>query len=562
MNSKQKIGLLGVLACAGYLLFKTKKEEKEASQSRLYGSNEDSFIGLSGKHIHQAMVAGRDNPKSDYSQDLKTWGTPSGVMDVSNGNEDSKRRKKKLRAFVSKAVEVQKRHRKSKPKSLPEVFKTQVTLTNHGNTVRDINLWGTNQGASISRPLPEDVDDHEVKQQIHTGIHPQKVVFNPFNGLLYVTNQLSDSVSVLNTAGGLVKTVSLGSIFPGTLSPVDVAFDPSKGNAWVVCSVSNTVKVIDSSLAIIKTIPVGNRPTSIAFNPVNSSCYITNLYDHTISKIDASTFDVTATIKTGQGPRGITVRSSDGSVWVSNSLSGTVSVYDTSDELIGEIDSDYPTEFAQTDKAVYLLSKNSNELQELDPDTFSIKNTYPLPFQPLGISLNTLNGFLYLSGKSSVYIYTTAGILKGNIDLKNNRGISTLPSGEVYTITGNDLAYIGYKESSSQITINESYAEKKTEFQFKPALLNHARFVFSDENRASGLKMAHHSPTGKQKTTPISFSSYKSPQSFLDVAEVDAVKGDMIDGKSAWEFKIAPLQTITILIYYKQLQFNHLLPKT
>ncbi|MCB0541509.1 MAG: YncE family protein, partial [Bacteroidetes bacterium] len=56
------------------------------------------------------------------------------------------------------------------------------------------------------------------------------------------------------------------------------------------------------------------------------------------------------------------------------------------------------------------------------------------------------------------------------------------------------------------------------------------------------------------------FNNYKSPQNYLDVAEVTAVRGDVIDGKSTWEFKIAPGQTITILVYYKQLQFKYLIP--
>ena len=84
--------------------------------------------------------------------------------------------------------------------------------------------------------------------------------------------------------------------------------------------------------------------------------------------------------------------------------------------------------------------------------------------------------------------------------------------------------------------------------------------MFSDENRASGLKLIHQSPTGKQYVTLISFNNYKRPQNYLDVAEVTAVRGDVIDGKSTWEFKIAPRQTITILVYYKQLQFKYLIP--
>ena len=40
------------------------------------------------------------------------------------------------------------------------------------------------------------------------------------------------------------------------------------------------------------------------------------------------------------------------------------------------------------------------------------------------------------------------------------------------------------------------------------------------------------------------------------------MEGSMIDGLNSWIFKIAGLQTITLLVYYRQFEMYHLLPET
>ena len=46
------------------------------------------------------------------------------------------------------------------------------------------------------------------------------------------------------------------------------------------------------------------------------------------------------------------------------------------------------------------------------------------------------------------------------------------------------------------------------------------------------------------------------------VAEVYALKGSYLDGQHCWVFPIAPMQTITLLVYYRQAERYCLLPGT
>src|SRR5205823_6634266 len=59
--------------------------------------------------------------------------------------------------------------------------------------------------------------------------------------------------------------------------PIGIAFDPNNGNMYVTNQGSNTVSVIDSTTnTVIATIPVGTTPFAIAFDPKNDDMYVVN----------------------------------------------------------------------------------------------------------------------------------------------------------------------------------------------------------------------------------------------------------------------------------------------
>jgi YVTN family beta-propeller protein len=69
-------------------------------------------------------------------------------------------------------------------------------------------------------------------------------------------------------------------------SPNGIAFNPNNGDMYVTNEVSDTVSVIDGTTnTVIGTIPVGDLPDGIAFNPNNGYVYVTQFGRNTVSVI-------------------------------------------------------------------------------------------------------------------------------------------------------------------------------------------------------------------------------------------------------------------------------------
>jgi YVTN family beta-propeller protein len=72
------------------------------------------------------------------------------------------------------------------------------------------------------------------------GKGPVDIAFNPYNGGMYVTNGLSNTVSVIDTrTNTVIATVPIRGV-----SPLGIAFDRYDGDMYVTNFVSNTVSVI------------------------------------------------------------------------------------------------------------------------------------------------------------------------------------------------------------------------------------------------------------------------------------------------------------------------------
>ena len=118
---------------------------------------------------------------------------------------------------------------------------------------------------------------------------------------------------------------------------------------------------------------------------------------------------------------------------------------------------------------------------------------------------------------------------------------------------------IGYAAQSTSIQTDESYAQTNQDFQYNPGLVKHVKFVLSSPQRFHILRLQEKSSRGAIKERLISFSNHQSPQNFFNATEIFELEGKIIDGSTSWLFKIAPLQTITILIYHRQFKMYQLL---
>ena len=113
--------------------------------------------------------------------------------------------------------------------------------------------------------------------QITVGDSPAGVAFSPDGKTAYITNRNSDSVSVIDVAGGVVlATVLVGA------QPRGVAVSPDGRKIYVADSGANTVSVIDAANNLrVGQIFVRDRPALVAFatrGPNAGSMYVSHSY--------------------------------------------------------------------------------------------------------------------------------------------------------------------------------------------------------------------------------------------------------------------------------------------
>ena len=97
---------------------------------------------------------------------------------------------------------------------------------------------------------------------------------------------------VANMTGQFVVTsISVGG------DPDGVAVAPDGRHVYVSNQISNTVSVIDTTTnAVLTTIVVGNLPADVAVAPDGRHVYVANEYSNTVSVIDSATNAVVTTI--------------------------------------------------------------------------------------------------------------------------------------------------------------------------------------------------------------------------------------------------------------------------
>ena len=116
----------------------------------------------------------------------------------------------------------------------------------------------------------------------------------------------------------------------GTKSTKDVAVEPNAAYAYVTNPLSDEVTVVDlkdNSVSPI-SIPVGKTPMKIDINPQGTMAFVTNFNSHDVSVIDLLKNEVIKTIKVGIQPYGIAVTPDGKGVYVANSFSEDISLID------------------------------------------------------------------------------------------------------------------------------------------------------------------------------------------------------------------------------------------
>jgi DNA-binding beta-propeller fold protein YncE len=139
-----------------------------------------------------------------------------------------------------------------------------------------------------------------IAAQCGVGSYPSFPAYDPANHLIYVPNQVSGNISVIQSPCKVIATISL----PHGADPVQAAFSPANDAIYVADTSLQQVYVIEKN-KVVATINGGhfNTPTAIAWDPGDSVMLVANFGWANVTAIDNRSY--AGTIATGSQPDAI-----------------------------------------------------------------------------------------------------------------------------------------------------------------------------------------------------------------------------------------------------------------
>jgi len=455
-------------------------------------------------------------------------------------------------------------------KHLSKEFQSlQFVVTNSSDTSERVRLWGANSNLSIST-TEQFTNRFNDTLAIEVGNYPQGMVYNPANDLFYVVNQLSDDVSVFDSQGVIIQTITLAiTPFAESYSPITIIANtkqdsPNYGEVYVLSSMRDSISVITLDFTISEELSVIKRPTGIVYNPIDDALYVIGITEANMFVIDLATKDVAQRSIEGI-PSSIGIDSDTGNVFIHIPVLEQVFVYDTNHTrlaLIDQITKDITAwAYRPLSKHIYGIVANDASLLVINTITF-IDNQIALQGVGASIAYSTSEGLIYIGETTNFQVLR----LNSDNEFIDPYPITDFETGIVIHPVSGLVAFSKATQNSvtlgrvikQGVTIKEDYQEYRQEFQFNPAQVKHLKIISSDR-LISTLELEDISISGKSDRRFISIGNYNSPQNFLNVAEVFEMEGVVIDGLHRWYFTLPAQTSITLLIYYTKLDWFNVL---
>jgi YVTN family beta-propeller protein len=250
---------------------------------------------------------------------------------------------------------------------------------------------------------------------IDVNTFPVGIAVNPNTKKVYVANEYSNTVSVLDTETDKVKSTIKVGVFP-----YGIDINPLNNRVYVTNRGSNTISVIDGSInSKLDDITVGKSPVGIAVNPSANWIYVTNLDDGTVSVIDGITNKVIDTISVGKTPYGIEVNPLFNKIYVADIINNTVSVIDgktnkiSANISVGKRPTGLEIDLTNGSNKLYVANHDSDSVSVIDTITNNvIDNISSVGDSPVGMAINPITNKLYISniGSNTVSVIDTKAI--------------------------------------------------------------------------------------------------------------------------------------------------------
>ena len=228
---------------------------------------------------------------------------------------------------------------------------------------------------------------------IATGLMPTALAINPVTNKIYVTNGNSNSVTVIDGQTNLTTSVPTGSY------PVGVAINPATNRIYVTNFYADNVTVIDGATNATSTIGVGQRPLPLAVNSLTNTIYVGNQSRNSVCIIDGNTGVVTITVGVGTRPQAIAINSLSNQIYVANYQSANVSVIDGVNNSVTPVPvGSYPAALAidAVRNRAYVANSGDSTATLIDGGSLAT-NTITVGAYPVAVDVDPITNMAYFT---------------------------------------------------------------------------------------------------------------------------------------------------------------------
>ena len=280
------------------------------------------------------------------------------------------------------------------------------------------------------------ISENVGKPFLPVGSYPVGIGINSVTNKLYVANQFSNSVTVIDGNTNTIETTIQVDNFP-----YDLEVNPYNNRIYVTNRGSNTVSVIDGSTnQRLSNINVGDSPVGISINPSDNRIYVTNLgkESSSLSIIDGISNKVTGTVQLNGLFYGVAVNPLTKTIYLSNLKNNTVSVLDEKTKnIVNKISGgNIPTgiNINYKENVIYVANYGSNSISVIDGKTNKVNSTIKVGDDPVDIVVNPLTNHIYVSNNGD----NTVSVIDG-VTNKKIKDLSVKPNNNQHNGTNDPI---------------------------------------------------------------------------------------------------------------------------
>ena len=220
--------------------------------------------------------------------------------------------------------------------------------------------------------------------RITVGIAPAHAVFTPDGRRAYVSNLLSNDVSVVDVrARRVVTTIS---VQPG-LQPHALAISPDGREVWAPCGLGGGIWVIDTrTYKVARLIPTGGFPHAVTFSPDGRTAYLVDASpgkDSGLFVIDRATGHIRARIAVGTGSAMVVAGRDGRRVYVTGQGGGVLTVIDAATlKIVTRVPvgtAPHGLVVTPDGRLLYVAANTSRQVAVVDTATDRVVATVPVP---------------------------------------------------------------------------------------------------------------------------------------------------------------------------------------